>query len=200
MRTLILLRHAERPSIPDNQVGNEAMLTEKGKQDSLLFASQIDGTVVRIKSSPIGRCIQTAELIATETGYPANEIETSCLLGDPGFIIEDGELAWKHWQEKGHSAVNQHLLSGKEHWDGFSDLNKAVNMMTEVIQSQLAQSDPGVHIWVTHDTILATYASRILPRPLSMDQWPDFLGFLTATLLDDGKLSFSYQANLNLDK
>ena len=186
MAKLLLVRHAERPEIPKNTVGNEVMLTEKGKSDARRFAQSMPGPVIAIQSSPIGRCMQTAEVIADVVGFQKESIIVSRDLGDPGFIIEDGVQAWTHWQEKGHQQVNKYLLSGNEQWSGFVDLNAAVILFDNKIREYLTMFDQGVHVWVTHDTILATYASRIMPDRLHLGQWPRYLDFLSVELTEDG--------------
>ncbi|MCF6219075.1 MAG: phosphoglycerate mutase family protein [Gammaproteobacteria bacterium] len=192
MKTLLLVRHAERPTIPADEVGNEVLLTEKGEKDTLLFASQIAGPIVSIKSSSIPRCVQTAELIARQAMFPLAVVH-SRLLGDPGFIIEDGGQAWKHWQEKGHQRVNQHLLAGDKHWSGFAPLDQATQEMTQVIERSLRNASEGVHVWVTHDTVLAAYASRVLPERLCLEEWPDFLGHLRIELHGQGLIYRYYK-------
>jgi broad specificity phosphatase PhoE len=193
MKKLLIVRHAERPVIPPSEVGNEVMLTEQGKLESRLFGRGISQPVISIRTSPIGRCRQTAELIANEVGIRHSDIEATTVLGDPGFVIEDGKLAWKHWQDKGHDVVNQHLLTGSDKWLGFVDLELAVKSVCDNIKTLLSQSKSGTHIWVTHDTILATLASRTLQKPLSLAEWPDFLGYLEISLSNTNKLEFFYQ-------
>ncbi|NVK41565.1 MAG: histidine phosphatase family protein [Oceanospirillaceae bacterium] len=191
MKRLILIRHAERPAIPADAVGNEVLLTPQGEADAQAFIRQLACPVVSMKSSPISRCVQTTRLMADVIGYPAERIALSRDLGDPGFIISDGAKAWDHWQAKGHTAVNEHLLSGAERWHGFADLELATQAFANTIMTELQESEPGLHVWVTHDTILATFASRVLPQPLPIQQWPHFLGYLDIRLVGEG-LTFSY--------
>ncbi|TDO99796.1 histidine phosphatase family protein [Marinomonas balearica] len=191
MAKLLLVRHAERPDIPANTVGNEVLLTDKGKEDTRNFARSISDPVVSIQSSPIGRCLQTAEIIADVVGIERDDIVSNRDLGDPGFIINDARSAWTHWQEKGHERVNQHLLSGGEQWEGFKELDHAVKIFDTSIRKQLSKQNEGVHIWITHDTILATYASRIMPTRLKMTQWPRYLDFL-ALELKNGDFVYKY--------
>ena len=142
---LILLRHAERPNIPNDEVGNDVSLTKQGIQQTKLFAKSLKQPIISIASSPILRCVQTAEIISNHCGYNKT-IKKTKLLGDPGFFIEDPELAWTHWQTKGHKAVNQHLLSGKECWDGFYPFDSATNHMKEKIIEQVKIKKSGVHL------------------------------------------------------
>lgn len=192
MRKLILIRHAERPEIAPNEVGNDVVLTEQGKQDTAQYAQSISGQVVSMMTSSIERCIETAEIIAKEKGFPVEHIERSRLLGNPGFVIEDGKLAWQQWQTKGHDVVNQHLLSATDALPGFANFESSVNDFLEKMAITLINASEGVHVWVTHDVMLATLASRTLPSHLTMADWPHFLGHLIVTLKESGELSFEY--------
>lgn len=197
MKRILIVRHAARPDILPNTLGNDVMLTDEGIEQSKLFASLISGQVLSIRTSPIGRCVQTAELIAQATHFKLDDIEQCHLLGDPGFIIKDGDLAWQHWLNKGHEAVNLHLLSGTELWDGFYDLNDSVASIFSDIKTLLSNSADGVHLWVTHDTILATLAARIGDSKLTIQDWPDFLGYLEIKLNDE-QIHVSYSQKPNL--
>ena len=197
MKKVLIVRHAARPDISPNTVGNDVMLTDEGIEQSKLFASLLSGQVLSIRTSPIGRCVQTAELIAQATHFKPNDIQQCRLLGDPGFIIKDGDLAWQHWLKKGHEAVNLHLLSGTESWDGFYDLNSSAARIFSDIKALLNNSADGVHIWVTHDTILATLAARIGDKRLTLQDWPNFLGYLEIKLSGE-QIYVSYSQKPNL--
>jgi len=199
MKRLLLIRHAERPTIPDQEIGNDVALTPQGVQDSMKFGAHLSESVVSISSSPIARCVQTAKIIADVKGYPEEHIVTCRDLGDPGFVIDDGSVAWSHWQEKGHEAVNQYLLDGKERWSGFADLHQAVSDFREKIRAKLIDSPGGVHVWVTHDTILAAFASRVLPKSLSLNEWPNFLDYFEVSMNPAGNLMYSYSQHNYLD-
>lgn len=191
---LLVIRHAERPLIAEGEVGNGLSLTEAGVQATRRFASALDQEIVSINSSPILRCVQTAQLIADVHNYSHEDIEVSRLLGDPGFFIEDADLAWQSWLSKGSEAVNTHLLSGTETWPGFRAFDAAVANMYDHMRAALSAPCPGLIVWVTHDTILSTLASRLLPRPLTLADWPDFLGALDVFIGRDGELQLSYVA------
>lgn len=191
VKRLILVRHAERGEINPNTVGNEEPLTKKGEQDAISFGAYLKSQVISINSSPIYRCIQTARLIGESAGFKINNIELDNDLGDPGFIITDGEQAWEHWKTKGHHSVNQHLLSGTDSWDGFSDLEQATSSFLHKITCMLKKSPCGTHVWVTHDTVLATFVSRALKTTLALDHWPNFLSFVEIDL-DMNKLEMTY--------
>lgn len=192
MKTLLIIRHAERPTIQDGTVGNELSLTSNGIHETKRLAKSLPRKIISIESSPILRCIQTAELLAEHHELPQTSIGRSNLLGDPGFIIDDAKLAWTNWVEKGAGAVNEHLLSGTSVWPGFRDLDEAVAQMRQYIEEVLIESDDGVHVWVTHDTIVATLASRLQKTQLTLKEWPDYLGGLTIQLREESGLEVSY--------
>jgi broad specificity phosphatase PhoE len=198
-KRLLIVRHAERPLIADGEVGNDLGLTEAGVQATRDFAGTLDQEIVSIQSSPILRCMQTAQLIADAHGYARESIKTSRLLGDPGFFIEDADLAWQSWLSRGSEAVNAHLLSGSETWPGFREFDEAVANVLDQIRAALSSYNQGLAIWVTHDTILATLTSRLLTTPLSMAEWPDFLGTLDVSLANDGELKLIYTASRHLN-
>ena len=89
------------------------------------------------------------------------------------------------------------MLSGTESWDGFYDLNDSVARIFSDIKELLSNSADGVHLWVTHDTILATLAARIGDKRLTLQDWPNFLGYLEITLSDD-QIHVSYSQKPNL--
>lgn len=201
-KRLLIVRHAERPQIADGEVGNDLSLTEAGVHATRYFASTLGQEVVSIQSSPILRCMQTAQLIADTHGYARENIKTSRLLGDPGFFIADADLAWQSWLNRGSEAVNAHLLSGSETWPGFRKFDDAVADMLNQIRVALSSYSQGLVIWVTHDTILATLASRLLIKPLLVEEWPDFLGSLDISIASDGELQLNYTAthDFSLDR
>ena len=191
MRKLLLVRHAERPRIPNGELGNDLSITALGEDQTKKFSEELSN-VVSIHSSPILRCMQTSEIIADNCSYDRSNIIQSQLLGDPGFYISDGKLAWENWQKLGCDGVNRHLISGKETLDGFHNLDDAALKLSDTIYEQLSQSVSGTHIWLTHDTILAAYASRVLPEQLQLEQWPHYLGYLEVSLDVNSALKFRY--------
>ena len=79
----LLLRHGDREQIPQGEFGNEILLNVKGKQKSLAFGEALrEFPIKRILTSPIPRCVQTAELISEGFGGGLEIISTKCL-GDP---------------------------------------------------------------------------------------------------------------------
>ena len=73
----LLLRHADRDDIPQGSFGNEILLNEKGKQNAQRFGEILsERKINRIFTSPVGRCVQTAEYITKGYGNSIEIIET----------------------------------------------------------------------------------------------------------------------------
>lgn len=191
--SLYLLRHGERETIPEGTVGNEMLLTSYGLASSAAFGASLPENVIQIKTSPIQRCVQTAQMIARNCAFSESQILQSSTLGAPGIFISDGSLAWQHWEKHGSKGVNKHLLYGTEQWKGFKNLDSAAKEMMLLIEQQLSSmKDHEVAIWVTHDTILATLVARTLTADFNLGDWPDYLGFLQAQKNKTKSIALNY--------
>jgi broad specificity phosphatase PhoE len=72
--TVLLTRHGHTDrSTPEQYLGQRihATLTERGRHDAEMLAQRLEGVPVdRIISSPLGRAVETANIIASTTGAP----------------------------------------------------------------------------------------------------------------------------------
>ena len=197
--TLLLVRHAERPEFAPGELGNETSITIKGEEKTRKFGEKLSDLRISIRSSPVRRCMETAQIIAGSARVPVVSIIEDNDLGDPGYIISSGEGAWVHWQEKGHERVKEYLIWNEEKWEGFTDLDKSSKQFAEKIQRFLEQDhNTDIHIWITHDTILGTFASRVSETQFDASGWPDFLGYLSITL-SNGTLEYLYHSKTTSD-
>lgn len=189
---LLLLRHAERPSIPRATFGNNLSLTEQGRTDCQSFGKTVSGPIRAIATSPILRCVQTARIIAETCGFATGLIKASNLLGDPGCFIQLPEIAGKLWLENTPEAVRTILLENQIPPPGFNDFENAKTKLLNAMKAELGRYKNGTILWITHDTILAPFASRILPGGLETNDWPDYLEYLEITRSASSLISVSY--------
>ncbi|NJN78882.1 MAG: histidine phosphatase family protein [Saprospiraceae bacterium] len=97
----LLLRHADRDDIPQGSFGNEILLNEKGKQNAQSLGKNLsESKINRIFTSPVERCVQTAEYITKGYGNSVEIIETVAL-GAPGLHISDEKIAGEFFLEYG---------------------------------------------------------------------------------------------------
>lgn len=191
MPRIVLIRHAEREPIPKGEVGNEVAITAAGRIAAQRLARRRDFQVVSVRSSPIRRCLETAAIIAAANGIRSDAISTSRDLGDPGYFIENGDLAWRAWQEEGHEGVKRFLLRATGSRPGFMDLRSAANGLAGRIRERLSVLE-GREVWVTHDTVLGAFLAHLMFGQMTLADWPGYLDRLEIGLQPDGHLLFDY--------
>lgn len=172
----LFLRHADRDKIPEGQFGNEIELNELGKKRSEEFGKLVQHlNVNRIFSSPLKRCIQTAEFIAL--GLNRGIVtETSTLLGDPGAFVHDGKMAGESFLQMGFNNCYENLLKHIT-VNGNYDISEGAKTLDDFF---LRQSEiPGVNIYISHDMIVALYAYERFQKKYTLGKnWVKFLGGL----------------------
>jgi broad specificity phosphatase PhoE len=177
----LLIRHGDRDKIPQGSFGNEILLNEKGVKNSLKFGECIAGMRVnKILTSPIGRCVQTAEFIAKGYGKDLEIIETKAL-GDPGLHITDEKIAGEFFLHYGfedmyNRFVNEINIPGVPK---ASELNRS---LTNHLVENTSQN--GLTIFVTHDMLIAFYHYSLNKTIYTKENW---IKYLSGLLLKNGK-------------
>jgi broad specificity phosphatase PhoE len=168
----ILVRHAERPPLPRDLSGHDVSITDQGQRAARRFGDALGARVASITTSPVRRCRETA--IAIAAGVAVNNLEPRLdrLLGDPGAFVVDGERAWENWLRLGNAAVIEHVVTSDEPLPGMAAPREAARRLLRLLHERLGEGT-GIHIFVTHDIVLAPFVSRALA--LSHVLWPDFL-------------------------
>lgn len=169
----LLLRHAARPDLPENDVGYSLPITDLGARLSAELGTLIRGRLRSLHSSPLTRCLQTAEQI--KYGATAKtSIEQSGFLGDPGIYVENPQLAWTNWQSMGNESVMAHMASADHALPGMIHPDKAA---TTLVRYMLAKAGAlnGLHVFVTHDVLLSVTIARFWDRESVSNPWPEYL-------------------------
>lgn len=169
----LLLRHSAREEIPAGEIGNDIPITEIGKDVASSLGRFLGGRLKGLHSSPLLRCVQTAEALRDGAGAYL-EISTHRFLGDPGVFVLDGKVAWGNWKNLGNEGVAHHLASTDQALPGMAHPQEAVQMLLEYMLATV-RGVPGIHVFVTHDVILAPVVARLLSCPSDILEWPAFL-------------------------
>ena len=178
----LLVRHSDRDKIAKGTFGNDVPLNEKGLQNALAFGQGLSGLKInRIFSSPVGRCIQTAEQIRKGCGQDI-EIFESNALGLPGLHINDEVAAGSYFLEHGLHKIYEQFVEGIE-MPGMVHRDDLGKILTEFIVGNSAES--GLTIFVSHDSLITQYRYCLDQTIYTRENWLDFLSGL---LLTDGKL------------
>ncbi len=160
----LLLRHSARHPILDPADTYLAGLTPEGftmaENLGWLLGRLYPGG--RLLSSPVGRCIDTAETISRGAGW-SGQVETDERLSHP-FI------------EPAFESFVQGQVNGTLPWQARS-----------VLALLLAHGDSGpqLDVLVTHDTILVTLVGYLLQAPVLKESWPGYLEGMFVWQADD---------------
>jgi len=126
-----------------------------------------------LHASPLLRCVQTAEALGAGAGLEA-EVSADRLLGDPGVFVVDDKAAGTTWGQLGHEAVMAHLVAGDVVLPGLAAADPAARFLVRHVLAA-AGSRAGLHVFVTHDSLVTAAAARLLRVPLGKEDWPWYL-------------------------
>jgi len=169
----LLIRHSARNDIANGETGIEVPLNDVGVHMCKELGCELVGRVRSVRSSPVLRCVQTAQLLA-QAASSVSEVILDKFLGAPGAYVLDEQQAWVNWLARGNEGVIQHLVSGVGALPGMADPVKAANNLMMHMFDCIG-GEPGLHLFVSHDSIVAPTVARALDQDLVKDQWPDYL-------------------------
>jgi len=185
-----LMRHAERFEIPIGEFGNEVSLTSQGEIDCEVFAKDFLHQLVAVYSSPVKRCMQTAELLLASHDKSLL-VQPNNFLGDPGIFIDDQVLVSNHFIKYQPFEIVQQLLSERKNPPGFcKSTNEAVNMLIDFLLKN--SNSEGFTFFVTHDSIMSVMLGIIFKEITLTELWPKYLETLFFWQ-DDCYLHISYR-------
>ncbi|TXD39509.1 histidine phosphatase family protein [Lujinxingia vulgaris] len=170
---VILLRHSVRDELPLGDVGYDLPITDIGHQLAFELGGLFRGRLRTLHASPLVRCVKTAEALA-KGADAAITVVCDPLLGDPGVFVVDGRRAWTNWEELGHEGVMRHLVTETSALPGMARPDEAARFLVQSMLSAAAD-EPGVHVFVTHDSLITATAARLLGRKLGAADWPWYL-------------------------
>lgn len=175
----VLLRHSVRDRLPPGKIGYTLPITPVGAALGSELGALLGSRLRTLHTSPLARCVQTAEAIRAGATVRAGgtgdiPIVRDRLLGDPGVYVVDEDRALSNWEERGHESVMEHLVSQDRPLPGMADPAPAARFL---VQHMLARAGdrPGLHVFVTHDSLVTTTAARLLGEPLGKNDWPWYL-------------------------
>lgn len=169
----LLLRHSIREEFGVGDIGNDIPITEDGKIIAVELGRFLEGRLRSLHSSPLLRCIQTAESLREGAAVEA-AIFRNRLLGDPGVFVVNASLAWGNWEALGNEGVMRHLAIEDYALPGMADPEEASQKLVRYMLSSM-NGVPGLHVFVTHDVILAPTAARFLRQRSELFEEPAFL-------------------------
>ena len=184
----IVLRHAERETIPPGAFGNDVPLTRRGQDSAHRLGAGLSHRMpATVQTSPLLRCTQTADAIIAGAGWTIDAIPNQ-LLGNPGAFVTQPDLAGQLILDVGIAAVVGRQLAGGEPPDGMRAAAAGVRLVLGQLAKSLAA--PGsVSLFVTHDAVLAVLVGSLYGLTPPGFGWPDYLDGLVAWP-ESGRLRF----------
>lgn len=168
----LLLRHSVRPPFEPGDDGYALPLTAEGRALARDLGQRLGPRLATLHTSPLLRCVQTAEALREGAAVPCDVVPDR-LLGDPGVYVIDDRLAKRTWLDLGHEAVMTHLVGGDGMLPGLADSADAARRLIR----HMLEPDrgAGLHVFVTHDSLVTATVARTLGRRLCKDDWPFYL-------------------------
>jgi len=187
---IVLMRHSVRGHLPPGAEGDTVPITEVGVRLAEDLGRRMGARLASLHSSPILRCMQTAEALR-DGAASKTLVHIDRLLGDPGVYVHDPEIAGRLWIEMGHERVMAHLVSKDTALPGIASPQHAARYLVHHLFAT-AGNVPGLHVFVTHDSIVTATAAQLLGVPLDVTDWP---WYLEAALFwkQDGELLVAYR-------
>lgn len=192
-RVFLLVRHGERRHITpqDADAGAHVGLTDKGREQALAlgrcFPSEGDAVYF---SSPVGRCIETAQKIGlgreSAGGPKASEVQILNPLGD--FFVKDFEEYRAVLNEKFYPSICEWLACG-EH-PAYHSLAPRSEEMLKMILEKMAEcqrvsdpatglgSKPRFGIFCSHDAWIVPCLAYFCKFSFTPGVWMNFLSGL----------------------
>ena len=169
---VLLLRHSVRGDLPPGDAGYTLPITDIGRKLGHELGGILGDRLRTLHASPILRCVQTAEVLR-EGAAAYCPVVRDRFLGDPGVYVLD-ERAGQAWAERGHDSVMANLVSDADPFPGMARADEAARFL---VQHMLAAASdaPGIHVFVTHDSLVTATAARLLKQPLGKGDWPWYL-------------------------
>jgi len=170
-----IIRHAERPPIPQGSWGTELSIRPEGIQASRELGSALGSRLGTLVASPVLRCVETAREVGVGAGRAQPAVETDARLGSPGAHIARVEELGTLFLDRDTRDIVADVLAGVS-VPGLRP-PRAVAAVLVDLAAALPRQPATVDVCVTHDAIVATLAGGLLgARPeLTRAEWPDFL-------------------------
>ncbi|MFZ5560427.1 MAG: histidine phosphatase family protein [Pseudomonadota bacterium] len=166
----LITRHSLRELAPNGIATYDLPLTPDGVRLAEQWGGQLPWPLHGLHSSPVGRCVDTAQAMARGAGCSGLAVSTSLNLVEPGCYVHSvGEVGPLFLQLGPLAFANRHL--GERLAGILSPEQGGAKLLRHLYEHQGSAGTLTVH--VTHDTILAAFIYHLMDRArLEEEDWP----------------------------
>ena len=170
----LVIRHAEREEIPAGTYGYDVILTDHGRRTAKqLGTTMSEKRMMTVISSPVPRCVHTAQQILHGAGSSSGVV-TDRRLGDSGAFMIDPEIAGPLFLEVSIPEIARRQLQDDAPPPGMRPTNEGVSILLDLVASYL-NSNGQLNVFVAHDVILGVLVGSIFRLSVEQVGWPAFL-------------------------
>lgn len=169
----VLMRYSVRDPLAAGDLGYDRALNAAGVELAHTLGHRLRGRLRSLHTSPLQRCMHTAEVFA-RVAEIAPTIIVDHMLGDPGAWVVDRQLAGENWKRLGSEGIMAQLATTDEDLPGTLPARVGAQRLADHMLG-IARGRPGLHVFVTHDILLAVAAARFLGPPAGPPRWPRYL-------------------------
>jgi hypothetical protein len=179
----LVVRHAERPLFKTAKAPNDVSITNVGKDEAERLGALLSrhGLVIdRCVSSPVCRCVQTAEHIALGNRFPG-DVCTSQRLGGSDMFNDDEEALMHSFDTLTIEEIISMQLEG-EKVPGMKAMEEALRIFLGQVISDMS---PGFELIVSHDLFVCQAVHYLTETEFTPDMCTGFLEGFFITLQEN---------------
>ena len=186
-RVLLMVRHAERPPISDDDptFGELLPITDTGCETARRFGEMLRPYAgdVQFLSSPLRRTVMTAECIAEGMGIPGANIPTAPELGNSSFYFTDQREVYELFSRNDFfEEIFRYMARGTQR--GFREMHEASDMLEKWC---LERFTARLGIFATHDLYNGVFLHvRGVETRFTRENWLRFLDSAAIIIEPDG--------------
>ncbi|MDW5562074.1 MAG: histidine phosphatase family protein [Methanomassiliicoccus sp.] len=188
-RGALLIRHAARYGA-DVALHSDG-LTSAGREMARALGKRLGHRKhIRLFSSPVQRCVDTASLIAEGAGFDA-AVTVTTMLGRPGTYVLNEEEVDKHLAVMGLNRFAVEWVNGRIPAKAMAPVPQGTEALISWVRKNLQERSDCLDIYVGHDLFLTPVLVNYLDYDIASKGLLGFLDGFTVTL-EEGKAVLSY--------
>lgn len=177
-KMILFTRHSIRELADNNGfAGYQLPLTDEGRELATRWGDWLTRhsgyQITHSMTSPIGRCVETVELINTGACVTA-DITQQSLLVEPGSYVVDANKVSKQFMTLGAMAFLNAFL--KQELEGTKTPHQGVTDILRLLYDSQPQVSGELAIACSHDTILVVFMAVLMQQPhITQEDWPEMM-------------------------